>query len=397
MVDPDSIWDLFLGKTVKDLKKLDFSLTCKNTDEVSNVLKFCHDYRVPVFTRLDQGMGDSSILKSDGMGYCLNLDLSQLNNVKDVDLNEGTVSVDVGVELNDLNGDVQEKGSNGTSFSALDLFLDQLGYKLNDRSTRLVAGKFSKDKIVEITAVLPGGEVTTVKRNDGNESTCQLFELLTSGDNQFGVITQLKLTLSKSSDVEQDKLIVFGFKDLKDYNSVAGEIHSKFPDLKIGFVDCNGELPSSTLNSQFGSFTSFGFIKVQNNNIYSKLFKNISSYNSSDFQTFVVDQQSFRNESSRTESQSRSTLNQAYYTNKISESAPSSSTSNKSSLLLTDDFFNKDIIRYVKTDFLNTWPRVNENDKGGNTNDDIQRRIKLALDPTKILNPNVGIQVYVDN
>ncbi|GMF08743.1 unnamed protein product [Ambrosiozyma monospora] len=101
-----------------------------------------------------------------------------------------------------------------------------------------------------------------------------------------------------------------------------------------------------------------------------------------------------QNESSRTESQSSSTSKQAYYTNKITES---SSTENNSSLLLTDDFFNKDIIRYVKTDFLNTWSKVNENDKGGNTNDDIQRRIKLALDPTKILNPNVGIQVYVDN
>ncbi len=188
-----------------------------NIDELTEVVKVLMDYRVPITPR---GAGTSLVGGPLPVNGGAVIDLQMLNEVLEVDEDQGIVQVEAGVKVAELNelidGRFMPINPDGTGSSTIG------GLAAEDAASPLssVYGTV-KDLILGMEVLLPNGDLVSL---DGpvNRSRRNLIDLLIGSEGTLGIVTSV--TLKLPTEPEERMAYEITFNDLMDAMSLAEEM-----------------------------------------------------------------------------------------------------------------------------------------------------------------------------
>lgn len=166
----------------------------ENTSEVSSILKYCDENSIPVTPSGAQtGLSGGALPVHGGVA----LSLRRMNKIVEIDEKNHQVFVEPGVITQELQEAVEAKGlyyapdpaSRGSCF---------IGGNIAENSggPRAVKYGVTKDWVLNLTVVLPSGEVIETGANTLKNSTgYNLTQLLVGSEGTLGVVTQITLKL----------------------------------------------------------------------------------------------------------------------------------------------------------------------------------------------------------
>ncbi|QPG75084.1 hypothetical protein FOA43_002425 [Brettanomyces nanus] len=377
MNDVSHFQEIFWGKKIDDIDEKKFIFYPENASQVSSILKYCQEFRIPVFTT-----EQSYLHFSKKIPYRMEINFSRMTGYEAVKDDDSVMDVQPGVNLHDINEYLNEKGFQNlnSTTSPLDLLLSSVGIELTDSSNRLFYNKFDKSQVIQFTAVLSDGTEMTVDRNSEGY---KLFELLSSIENSSAIITNLRMNVFMKSAQSKDLLVVLAFKSIDDINSTVKELSAqkRISQLgNIGFVDSS---KCRTLEERFEGYKTFAVLKVaadQYSRLGSKFNKGCDR-----FKVFKIDIKDLDGYQS------------SYYSNRMDKpdlnrnDKPDADSKASSALIVSRDLLKQKLCSYYSTSHLLETAQTDKMIVEGNPQTDLLRRIKLSLDPAKILNVNVDI------
>ncbi len=165
----------------------------RTTQEVSDVLRLCNQYNVPVTPR---GAGTGLVGGAVPLYGGVVLSTVKMNQILSYDLENLTVRVQAGVLLNDLAEDAAKQGllyppDPGEKFATL-------GGNVSTNAGGMRAVKYgaTRDYVLAVTAVLPSGEVLELGAPVSKTSSgYSLLHLMIGSEGTLGVITEMTLKL----------------------------------------------------------------------------------------------------------------------------------------------------------------------------------------------------------
>ncbi|WP_311492067.1 FAD-binding oxidoreductase [uncultured Anaerococcus sp.] len=173
--------------------KPDVLVAAKSTEDVSNIMKICNEYKIPVLAR---GAGSGLV----GSGVAINggvmIDMQGMNKILEYDLDNLVVRVQPGVYLHDLAEDCLTKGymyppDPGEKFATL-------GGNVSTNAGGMRAVKYgtTRDYVRAMEVVLPSGEITRFGAVVSKTSTgYSLKDLMVGSEGTLGIITELTLKI----------------------------------------------------------------------------------------------------------------------------------------------------------------------------------------------------------
>ena len=193
-----------LGRVHGSAEALAFPLS---TEEVSALLRYAHEHRVPVTPR---GAGTNLVGSTVPLEGGIILDLSRMDRVLELDEDTMTVTVEPGMLLQDLQAYVEARGlfyppDPGEKASSIGGNIST-----NAGGMRTVKYGVTRDYVLAMTVVLPDGRVMELGKTVCKTSSgYSLLHLMIGSEGTLGVITELTLKLIPKPEMNVSLILPF--------------------------------------------------------------------------------------------------------------------------------------------------------------------------------------------
>ena len=206
-----------LGRVHGSAEALAFPLS---TEEVSALLRYAHEHRVPVTPR---GAGTNLVGSTVPLEGGIILDLSRMDRVLELDEDTMTVTVEPGMLLQDLQAYVEARGlfyppDPGEKASSI-------GGNISTNAGGMRAVKYgvTRDFVLGTEVILPGGDkVMFGGRAHKNVVGLDLAKLMVGSEGTLGFISKIFLKLLPKP--ESSATVMAGFASYKDALEAVGGI-----------------------------------------------------------------------------------------------------------------------------------------------------------------------------
>lgn len=167
-----------------------------NVEQVSKVVKFAASKKLPVLSR----GGGSSVTGASVPHGGIVIDMTEMNQVLDLDEDNRTVTVQAGIKLADLERRLNRKGFTLGQFPQ-SYELATVGGYISTMGTGQYSSRYGgvEDSVIRIQAVLPGGEVVWTRNRASPRSSVgpDLARLFIGAEGAFGIVSAAELKLHK--------------------------------------------------------------------------------------------------------------------------------------------------------------------------------------------------------
>ncbi|MEH7352659.1 glycolate oxidase subunit GlcD [Neobacillus drentensis] len=207
----------------------------RNTAEVSEILKICNKYKVPIVPR---GSGTNLCAGTCPTEGGVVLLFKHMNNITEIDEENLTITVQPGVVTLDMIHAVEEKGL----FYPPDpssMKISTIGGNINENSGGLRGLKYgvTRDYVIGLEAVLPNGDIIrTGGKLAKDVAGYDLTRLFVGSEGTLGVITEATLKLIPMPETRKTMLALY--QDLNAAaKSVSKIIANKIIPTTLEFLD----------------------------------------------------------------------------------------------------------------------------------------------------------------
>ena len=207
----------------------------RNAEEVSEILKICNQYGVPIVPR---GSGTNLCAGTCPTEGGVVLLFKHMNKILEIDEENLTITVQPGVITLDLINAIEEKGL----FYPPDpssMKISTIGGNINENSGGLRGLKYgvTRDYVIGLEAVLPNGDIiTTGGKLAKDVAGYDLTRLFVGSEGTLVVITEATLKLIPMPETKQTMLALY--QDLSAAaNSVSKIIANKIIPTTLEFLD----------------------------------------------------------------------------------------------------------------------------------------------------------------
>ncbi|ODV83417.1 hypothetical protein CANARDRAFT_30036 [[Candida] arabinofermentans NRRL YB-2248] len=372
-------WKDYIFGTSNDAENAPlFEIHPDSVTALSTVMKYCQDYGVPVYTdnRADEKWEFGVVVKFD-----------RLCGVSEDESDKQLWTVQAGsFEYDCIFRALANKNMYINSGATLNSILGNLGIQLESSADTITIGNntvIDKSTVEEFTMVLADGKVVTLNPNNGEDKST--FNMLLTMDQSLGLIAELKLKIPQPSS---RKLIVLGIRELAPFNELIKNLVSKVDSsLKVSFID---NFNNHSLSSVFGNYDSYGFIEIDEKNpTFQKILKYMPK-DSPELSSTVYNVDDLM--SSSLNFKQGDPIEYYWKTNLKPDTKASV-------LIVTDDILRSDLQTYYKATPAVHALKVEEEECSDElkTKRGLVRRLKMSIDPAKVLNPNHGVLVQRNN
>ena len=176
-----------------------------STDEVAAIVRLANERRVPLVPRAGgTGLVDGAVPLRHG----ILVDIKRMDAITDIDLDQRTVTVGPGVNMQKLNERLRAYGvmypDNPASYSC-----SLVGGRIGTNGWSLLGSRFGhvRNLVISFEVVLPTGEVIRVGEGGGKKirsssSGYRLKELFMGAQGTLGIVTEATLELVKRPEAE---------------------------------------------------------------------------------------------------------------------------------------------------------------------------------------------------
>jgi len=289
-------WTYSFGGTIFERDWIpDLILLPQNSLQISKILKLANKYRIPVTPR---GSGTSLSAGPMTPYKGIVLDLSRINKITKIDIENNLVEVEPGVICDDLNQKLEPLGyffppDPGSSSVAT------IGGMVATNAGGIQAFKYgvTKNYVLYLEVILPDGTIMNLGTNVlKSVSSYNLKDLIIGSEGTLGVITKIGLRIRPLPKAR--KLGMFIFEDIQDLQNSVLKIRKKgivpnllefmdklvleavtdylggeFLDFPNGYV-LLAEVDGESINEVEENFSNLFDIIIQNNPVYHKIAKN---------------------------------------------------------------------------------------------------------------------------
>ena len=207
----------------------------RNTAEVSEILKICNEYKVPIVPR---GSGTNLCAGTCPTEGGVVLLFKHMNNIMEIDEENLTITVQPGVVTLDMIHAIEEKGL----FYPPDpssMKISTIGGNINENSGGLRGLKYgvTRDYVIGLEAVLPNGDIIrTGGKLAKDVAGYDLTRLFVGSEGTLGVITEATLKLIPMPETRKTMLALY--QDLNAAaKSVSKIIANKIIPTTLEFLD----------------------------------------------------------------------------------------------------------------------------------------------------------------
>ncbi|WHY00151.1 glycolate oxidase subunit GlcD [Neobacillus sp. DY30] len=213
----------------------DAVISPRNTEEVSQILKICNQYGVPIVPR---GSGTNLCAGTCPTEGGIVLLFKHMNNILEIDEENLTITVQPGVITLDMIQAIEEKGL----FYPPDpssMKISTIGGNINENSGGLRGLKYgvTRDYVIGLEAVLPNGDIIrTGGKLAKDVAGYDLTRLFVGSEGTLGVITEATLKLIPMPETRKTMLALY--QDLSAAaRSVSKVIANKIIPTTLEFLD----------------------------------------------------------------------------------------------------------------------------------------------------------------
>ncbi|MFL6560261.1 MAG: FAD-binding protein, partial [Bacillus sp. (in: firmicutes)] len=213
----------------------DAVMSPRNSAEVSQILKVCNEYKIPIVPR---GSGPSLCAGTCPTEGGIVLLFKHMNQILEIDEENLTITVQPGVITLDLINKVEEKGL----FYPPDpssMKISTIGGNINENSGGLRGLKYgvTRDYVIALEVVLPNGDIIrTGGKLAKDVAGYDLTRLFVGSEGTLAVITEATLKLIPMPETKQTMLALY--QDLSAAaNSVSKIIANKIIPTTLEFLD----------------------------------------------------------------------------------------------------------------------------------------------------------------
>lgn len=197
----------------------------RSTEEVQKVVQIANEFKIPV---VPYGVGSGSAQGAEPVEGAIIIDMRQMNKILEIDTEAMTVTVQTGATLwqidRELNKYSLSLGDNSQSrivatiggrISTAGLPNDTLGYGP------------AEDQFLALTVVLPTGEIVKVgSKNRKSSSSYNLVKLFVAAEGTLGIVTEATLKVYEAP--QHHYAAAVGFKRLEDFISSLRRLFKAF-------------------------------------------------------------------------------------------------------------------------------------------------------------------------
>lgn len=342
----DGMTDVFFGKDPAEWKDKSFTWYPETTEDVSLIMKNCQEFKVPVYTQS---------FKANSNDLTFMIDFSHFKHQSSTDKLVATFNI----QDEELKNHLSVSDYLTRNLSATDLFFISCGLKLPRNNNKLISNCFDINVIDEIECVLPDGNITMAS-NDPNDASNGIFQTLSRFQDELCIVTKVMIEKGKIETYkESHNLIVIGANDLEKLNGILKDIKLS-PEISL--VDNNG---CNEISQRYGNYSTFAAFKIDDKSI-AKLNKKFL-HGEEVPNEYKIERIPLSNLRSRNQIRPLS-----HKENEL-----------KRVVLVKED---------IKNSFFKTYYVSDSSDEDvDDINTSLLRRIKLAVDPARVLNPGVGV------
>ncbi|KAJ5707776.1 FAD-binding domain-containing protein [Penicillium malachiteum] len=221
-------------------------ITPRSTEEVSSIAKICTEYRVPMIP-FGAGSSVEGNFSAPFSGICI--DLSHMNKIVSFYEEDMNVTVQSGVRWTDLNEEIQSTGLFLPMDPSPTAYVGGM-VATNCSGTNAMRYGTMKDWVVNLTVVLPDGQVLKTKRRPRKSSAgYNLNALFTGSEGTLGIITEATLKLAVIPT--ETSVGTATFPTVKDATAAASKlIRDGVPLAALEFMD---EVQMQIINKNGGA------------------------------------------------------------------------------------------------------------------------------------------------
>jgi len=216
-----------------DALPADAVVMARSTDEIVEIVKACAKYKVPIIP-FGTGTSAEGHLSALYGGICV--DVSEMNNVVEVNTEDMDVTVEPGVTRKQLNEHLRDTGL----FFPIDPGADaSIGGMASTRASGTNAVRYGtmRENVLSLEVVLSDGQVIrTARRARKSSSGYDLTKIFVGSEGTLGIIT--KVTLKLFGIPEAVSAAVVSFDTLQGaVDAVIASIHWGIPMARIELLD----------------------------------------------------------------------------------------------------------------------------------------------------------------